>query len=75
MNIYQLEYRFLGKYTGLTKGRSFFYRPQHIVNPELWNEIKSGKEIITMKDIKTAQELDQLRLAKKAKKFNKVKYK
>ena len=54
MNIYQLEYRFLGKYTGLTKGRSFFYRPQHITNIELWNEIKRGKEILTMADIKSA---------------------
>jgi hypothetical protein len=65
MNMYYLEYNFHGKITKNVKQRSYFYRPQEVINKELWDEIKRGNEIITMADIKSADELDLHRKSKK----------
>ena len=67
MNLYYLEYNFRGRMTNLVKQRSFFYRPEFITNKELWNEIKQGKEVLTLQDIQSAEELDMLRKMKKRK--------
>jgi hypothetical protein len=64
-NIYQLEYTFGGRMTKLPKKRSYFYRPEHIANQELWNEVKVGNDVLTMEDIKSAQELEQYRQMRK----------
>lgn len=58
MNVYQLEYNFQGRMTNLVKKRSYFYRPEHIVNQDLWNELKTGNEVLSMSDIQSAEELD-----------------
>jgi len=65
MNMYYLEYNFRGRMTDLVKQRSFFYRPEFIVNKDLWNEIKNGREVMTMQDVETAEELDLLRQRRK----------
>ena len=36
MNLYQLEYAYESKWAGITKRRSFFYRPEKIENRDLW---------------------------------------
>ena len=53
MNLYFLEYNFFGKWTGITKRRSFFYRPEFVADRELWNQIKTGNEIMTFDDVET----------------------
>ena len=68
MNLYQLEYNFKGKWTGQTKQRSFFYRPEHIADKELWTEIKLGNEILTEHNIENPKLLQKYkkRAAKKS---------
>ena len=63
MNIYQLEYNFKGALTGITKRRSYFYRPEHIENRDLWSEIKNGRAVLTLEDVHSGEELDLLRKA------------
>jgi hypothetical protein len=65
MNMYYLEYNFQGRITKNRKQRSYFYRPEHITNRELWDEIKKGNEVLTIADIKTSDELDLHRKMKK----------
>jgi hypothetical protein len=65
MNMYYLEYNFQGRITKNRKQRSYFYRPEHITNRDLWDEIKKGNEVLTMADIKTSDELDLHRQMKK----------
>lgn len=36
MNLFQLEYAYESKWAGITKRRSFFYRPEKIENRDLW---------------------------------------
>ena len=67
MNLYYLEYNFRGRVTQLVKQRSFFYRPEFIINRDLWSEIKQGKEVLTLADMKSAEELDLHRKLKKRK--------
>ena len=74
MNIFQLEYTFPGKVTQLTKQRSFFYRPEHIENQELWNEIKTGKTVLTVDDLGSASDLEVHRKMQKARKNKKHMY-
>ena len=50
MNLYQLEYAFESKWAGITKRRSYFYRPECIMNRELWQEIRVGNEVLTIGD-------------------------
>lgn len=61
MNLFFLEYNFAGKFTGLTKKRSFFYRPEFVADRDLWNQIKAGKEIMTLEEVESSEELDKLR--------------
>jgi hypothetical protein len=35
------------------------------MNKDLWDEVKMGNEVMTMGDVKTADELDMLRRSKK----------
>ena len=65
MNLFYLEYNFHGRITKNVKQRSYFYRPQNITNKELWDEVKKGNEVLTMADVKSADELDKLRRLKK----------
>jgi len=65
MNLYFLEYAFHGRLTGLTKKRTFFYRPEFVANRDLWKEIKTGNEILTFADVETGEQLDELRQMKK----------
>ena len=65
MNLYFLEYNYPGRLTGVTKRRSYFYRPEHVEDRELWNLVKTGQEVKTLDDVETGDELDQLRKMKK----------
>ena len=65
MNLFYLEYNVYGAITKNLKKKSYFYRPQVILNKDLWDEIKQGNEVLTMGDIKSADELDLLRKMKK----------
>ena len=60
LNLFQLEYMKHGKMTGLEKRRSFFFRPlkENIPNADLWEEVRNGREIKTLDDMRSAQELD-----------------
>ncbi len=36
LNLFQLEYTLSSAWAGITKRRSFFYRPEFVSNPRLW---------------------------------------
>ena len=72
MNLYQLEYNFKSNVTGKTKHRSFFYRPEHIENDQLFKAVRNGNEIMVEDELevpKTKQvDTKQERLEKRVKK-------
>ena len=72
MNLYQLEYNFKSNITGKTKHRSFFYRPEHIENDQLFKAVRNGNEIMVEDELevpKTKQvDTKQERLEKRVKK-------
>jgi len=47
LNLYQLEYFKYNKKKNYKKHRSYFYRPQEIVNHEVWDLVKRGQTITT----------------------------
>lgn len=47
LNIYQLEYSYKSIIASLTKRRSFFYRPEFIVDQQLWKVVRTGNEVET----------------------------
>jgi hypothetical protein len=71
MNLYQLEYSYKSSWANLTKRRSFFYRPEHISNVELWKALRNGSEIETIEndEAQAAHDLRK-RMLKKASKLD-----
>ena len=55
--MYQLEYQYESSYAGITRRRSFFYRPEFIVDGALWKAVRQGNDISTGKD---ERKLDKL---------------
>lgn len=52
MRLYQLEYKYESSYAGITKRRSFFYRPEFLRDPVLWKAIRQGNDIATDEDLR-----------------------
>ncbi len=50
MNLFQLEYFYISSVARLNKRRSFFYRPECIVNEELWSTLRKGTEVLAKGD-------------------------
>jgi len=53
--------------TGITKRRSYFYKPEVVLNRELWEEVKNGREIMLFEDVESSDQLDALRSTKYSK--------
>lgn len=69
MRLFQLEYKYESSYSGITRRRSFFYRPEFIANQALWKAVRQGNDIASDEDVskdgqkKTKQELEEMRRA------------
>ena len=51
MRLYQLEYKYESATAGITKKRSFFYRPEYVVDGALWSTIRRGTDIKNDEDV------------------------
>ena len=55
LRLYQLEYKYVSSYANITKKRSFFYRPEFIVDGALWKAIRQGNDISNDADIEQSR--------------------
>jgi hypothetical protein len=51
--MYAIQYAYESKWAKLTKTRSYFYRPEEIVNREMWEEVRKGNEVLLEEDAPT----------------------
>jgi len=51
MRVFHLEYTYKASYSGLTRSRSFFYRPEYVADAGLWKAIRLGNDIKTDEDL------------------------
>ena len=66
LNVYQLEYAYKSAWAGITKSRSFFYRPEYIVDPALWKAIRTGNEITNEDEGAVKEEQEKEKRLKRA---------